>query len=108
MELRHIMRFIMSILFPVFSRYMSMTETPISYSTNRDQCIFLYIHTPEISVYPMVPNSNHALYIYNESMAPCKVSVVWWEKGSVWLLRDIRGGSARKAIMCCSHNQEDL
>lgn len=48
-------------------------ETPVSYSTNRDQCIFLYLHAPEIPIYPMAPNSKHVLYIYNESMAPCKV-----------------------------------
>lgn len=52
---------------------MGMMETPVSYSTNRDQCIFLYLHAPEIPIYPMAPNSKHVLYIYNESMAPCKV-----------------------------------
>lgn len=82
---------------------MDMMETPVSYSTNRDQCIFLYLHAPEIPVYPMASNSKHALYIYDESMAPCKVlpgaCVVWWEKGSVRVLRDIGRGSARKAIM---------
>lgn len=63
----------------------------------------LYLHAPEIPFYPMhlIP-SMHCTYTTNLWLLVRYYPVhvfVWWEKGSVRVLRDIRRGSVRKAIM---------